>query len=166
VALPIIGAIAAGTSIASKIAGHLAQRKEAERQELAANRAFLDTLLTLNQRLAEEQMASRRQIEEGQRALTGIKSRALASAAEAGVSGISVQLLEGDLARQGAEFAASIRENLEMVRRQIGREVRGAELRRESRIAEVPGPSLVGTALSIASAGAGAYTTFRARRGQ
>jgi hypothetical protein len=105
----------------------------------------------LTARRAEETIAGRRDIEQTDREIEQVKSRALTQAAAGNVTGISVELLKGDFERERGETFAAMQENIRMVRRQIGREMRGAEARREDRIRSVPGPNYLALGVSIAS---------------
>ena len=102
-------------------------------------------------RRAEETIAGRREIERTGREIEQIKSRALTQAAAGQVTGISVELLAGEFEREKGETFAAMQENIRMVRRQIGRELRGAEARREERIRSVPGPNYLALGINIAS---------------
>ena len=102
-------------------------------------------------RRAEETIAGRRDIERTGREIEQIKSRALTQAAAGQVTGISVELLAGEFEREKGETFAAMQENIRMVHRQIGRELRGAEARREERIRSVPGPNYLALGINIAS---------------
>ena len=143
--------ISLGIGVAAAGLKAYGQAKRSAANEKAAKAAFVAEGQALVARRAEETIAGRQRIEQTGREIEAIKSRALTQAAAGSVTGISVELLRGEFEREKGETFAAMQENIRMVRRQIGRELRGAEARRESRIAAVPGPNYLALGINIAS---------------
>ncbi len=158
-ALPfIVAAAATALKIGSEIASYSGEKKQAAATRRSAEKAYQVSLSDLLARRTEERMSARERILKGRRIATGSASLARTSAGEAGVTGRSVDLLIGDIARERGEQAESVRQNLEITERQIGRQERGLRAQMEARIAGAPGPSLLATGLRIG----GAATSFAA----
>jgi len=143
--------ISLGIGIASAGLSAYGQAKRSAANEKAAKAAFVAEGQALVARRAEETIAGRRDIEQTGREIEQIKSRALTQAAAGNVTGISVELLEGDFERERGETFEAMQENIRMVRGQIGRELRGAAARREDRIRSTPGPNYLALGINIAS---------------
>ena len=143
--------VSLGIGIASAGLKAYGQAKASAANKAAARKAFVSEGQALVARRAEETIAGRQRIEQTGREIEAIKSRALTQAAAGNVTGISVELLKGEFEREKGETFAAMQENIRMVRKQIGRELRGAEARRESRIAAVPGPNYLALGINIAS---------------
>lgn len=138
-------------AVGSKVVKAIGQKKRSDANKRAAERAALADRRALIARQAEETIALLRGKGETERELEQIKSTILTQAAEANVSGLSVELLEKDIEREEGEIASAVAENIEMLRRQTSRQLRGVEAELESRIAAVPGPNLLALGLDIAS---------------
>ena len=146
VAIAVIGL---GLSAGSKIAQALGEKKRANKNKKNAQEAFIADISDIIARVGEEQNAASQKIQQSFKASRRAASTARVSAGEAGVAGISVDLLLDDVARQHGEFAASVEDNLALVTRQAGRARSGARIRRDSRINAVRAPSWLSTALNI-----------------
>lgn len=137
----------------SEVAGAIGQKKKAEQNEQESNQAFLRSVADLTARVTEERQAADERIREGQQQAAAAAATARVSAGESGVTGVSVDLLLGDIERQRGEQATSVRSNLAAFERQAKREERGLEATRVSRIRSVPKPNPFLTALRIGGAG-------------
>jgi len=143
--------ISLGIGLAGAGLSALSAHKRSKQNEAEARKAFVKQHQALTARKAEETIAGEQRIEQTGREIEQVKSRALTQAAEGQVSGISVDLLMGEFEREKGETFAAMEENIRLVRKQIGREIGGAEARRESRIAAVPGPNYLALGINIAS---------------
>jgi hypothetical protein len=164
---------AAAVMIGATILDHVEQAKEAGRQNEyaaqsreAAQQAFLIELSDIWARQGEERQAAVYQRQEGMLLAQRSAATATVAAAEAGVAGLSVDLLLGDIDRQRGEHAVSVEQNLRLKQRQLQREERGAKARKAARIAGIPtfsGPSIFGTGARIATIGVQAATQAKSR---
>ena len=112
--LPLFGGLVqAGLSIkgqrdaAKQQARVQAQASGAERQR------FLQQMTASRIDQAQERIAAAKRIQEAQRASRAALSKSVVSAGEAGVSGVSVDALEGDIQRETAEFTFGTQQQLE-----------------------------------------------------
>jgi hypothetical protein len=149
----IIAGTSAALSIGSTVAGHKAQKKAAKENARAAGEADRLNRADLSARAVEEQQAAQSLIEEAGRQTAEQRGLATASAAEAGVTGMSVDLLLADLDRAKGVHKTSVTKNLANVEAQLGREKQGSVAQRQSRINALTGPSLGGSALQVGAAG-------------
>ena len=130
---PVIGAIAIGVSVGSKILGNQA-RKDAERARADALKGnalvrLANTLSGLGAREREELAAAQQQRRLGRRQSAVLESRAIAGGAESGTG--SAEQVQ-DVAVGKAEFLASIDVQLGFVQAQLSRRRRGAVREKES----------------------------------
>lgn len=164
-----VPALMIGSAVVSgigKIHQHREEAREAREERQAARSALAFTLDDLEARGAEEVLASAVEARDVRRQQRAASATATASAAEAGVGGISVDLLLGDLERQRGEAVSTIEANRDSRLRQIEREKRGARFEAQSRINRARGPSLFTTGLSIAGDAVGTGIQLRNRRAQ
>lgn len=155
-ALPlIIAAASAALKVGSELASYAGEKKEDTAKRREAVKAYQLSLSDLLARRGEERQSARQRIREGRRTATGSASLARTAAGESGVTGRSVDLLIGDIERQRGEQAESVRQNLEITERQLGRQARGLAAQRDARIRANQGPSLLATGLKIGGVGLG-----------
>ena len=141
----------AGTIIGAmtSIAAADEEQKQAAANEKNANAAFLNDARQLNLRQRQEEEAeSQRGMEADIQTMRDV-SKARTASGESGVAGLSVDALMSDILRQNLFDDTKADSNLSATKAQIKQEKEGAKTRRQSRINEVPYPSMVGTALSI-----------------
>ena len=126
-AFPVIGAIAIGVSVGSKLLGNAARNKAAEARAAALKGNALvqltNTLSGLSAREREELVAARQQKRMGRRQSAVLEARAIAGGAESGTG--SAEQVQ-DVAMGQAEFLASIDEQLGMVQGELARRRRRA----------------------------------------
>jgi len=134
----------------SSLLHHGAQKKAAEANTRAANEAFALTLEDLQARQAQEERAAAQQ-------LAILRTDSLASigttkagAAEAGVGGVSTQLLLSALDRSYFEKQDITTQNLDMTTEQIRRQAEDANATRRARINQVQAPSALPSILGFA----------------
>ncbi len=140
-------------SIGSGVVGAIGDNKQETANREAADAALAFDITDLLARIAEEQTAAAQRTNRGFKATRQASSTARVAAGEAGVAGVSVDLLLDDLQREQGEFADSVEQNLEITQRQVERQIRGAGARRNSRVNAVQAPSFLSTALRIGGVG-------------
>lgn len=142
----VIGAASSEAKASSEAAASRANRAE-------AIRAMREQSKDISLEQVQQQDATARTIYETDREARSSQALAHVSAGEAGVTGISVQALLGDIDRKRGEFASTERRNLGMVLASLQREKITGRQTARSRIAAVPPPSPFALGLSIASQG-------------
>lgn len=124
---PIIGAVAIGIGVGSKILGNRSRNKaEKARAEALKGNALVqlaNTISGLNAREREELVAAQQQRRLGRRQSAVLESRAKAAGADAG-TGSDEQVQDVGLGE--SEFLGSIDAQLEMVRGDLSRRRKGA----------------------------------------
>jgi hypothetical protein len=136
------------------------QNEYAALNKAAAQRAYLQELHQIVQRQVQERQASTMTKREGDSKFARAEGSARASMAEAGVAGVSADLLMGDIERGLGEHRASVDKNLEFTLAQLETEKEAAGVRMMQRIAQVPhakGPNFFTSGLRI---GAGIGSAF------
>jgi hypothetical protein len=141
----------------SDIAGTAGERKQAKANQSAARDALSISLEDIQARGAEETLAAAQEVRSTQRQARAAAATARVSAGEAGVGGISVDLLTQDVERQAGERNESIRQNRDLTLRQLDREARGARAEALARVRGNEPPSFLNAGIRIASRGLGAY---------
>jgi hypothetical protein len=160
--------VIAGAGLAVQVGGsllsHRGQNKQSAGNEREALKALRINQYDIGARQLEERQAAAGVVEQGRRATDEAKGIARASAAEAGLGGMSVDFLLADLDRQGAEHRTSVLENLDMTMRQLQRAKAGANATAQSRINSVPGANPLATALNLSGSVLGFADLMYARR--
>lgn len=132
---PVIGAIAIGVSVGSKLLGNSARKKaeEARAEALRGNALvqLTNTLSGLSAREREELVAARQQKRMGRRQSDILEARAKAGGAESGTG--SAEQVQ-DVAMGEAEFLASVDEQLGMVQGELARRRRRSRIEFKSAI--------------------------------
>lgn len=149
-------AIAIGSLIiggASSVAEHSA-RSEASRANRAESlRAMREASKDISLLEVQQQDATARTIFETDRQARSTQALARVSAGEAGVTGVSVEALLGDIDRKLGEFTTAEKRNLSMAIAQLQREKISGRQVAQSRIAAVPPPSPFALGISLAAQG-------------
>lgn len=153
-------AVSAGSAVAS----HISQQKASKAAEKSAMQNLRLQHHDLAIRQQEEMQAVSREIQAGRRRGAEARSAAKASAAEAGVGGISVDLLLGGIERDEAEYVQSLEDNAVITLDQLQRMKLGASAGAANRIAANPQPSVFGTGLTIGGAGLDLATRLKVRK--
>ncbi|WGD31652.1 hypothetical protein AncyloWKF20_07490 [Ancylobacter sp. WKF20] len=133
-----------------------------EQNRLNSIKAMNDEVNQINLRTQQERTAAAEEMQKNIRTVTAQKATAEATAGEAGVSGLSVDMLLGELDNAASRDRSNIQSNLDMTVAQLDQERRAAETTRDNRINSVPRgrkPSGLGLAVGIGQAGLGAYNT-------
>lgn len=151
-------------SAGSRIASAIGESKRASENKEFAQEAFIADVSDIIARISEEQDAAAQKINQSFKASRKAASTARVAAGEAGVAGISVDLLLDDVARQQGEFVASVEDNLARTTRNLDRQIRGAGIRRDSRTNAVRAPSFLSTALRIGGSGLDFLTPIISRK--
>lgn len=138
---------------ASTVYSAKAQNKASERNEtsaLLAEREASKDISLLQQQTVDQ---ATKTIFETDRQARSTQALARVSAGEAGVSGISVEALFGDLDRKLGEFRSGTARNLEAALASLQREKISGRTIAQQRIANVPGASPFAVGLSLAGPG-------------
>lgn len=157
-----VAIIAGAVEVGGQVAKHFAQKKAAKENKTAAIADMRLQYSDVNARLVEEQKAGANQIVAGVEQGTAAQGTALASAAGAGVGGVSVEALLNTIEGDTADFKDSVNENLDLIARQADRDKRGIRAGTTSRINSVQSPSILGLGVRIAGAGIDLYTRNKA----
>ena len=160
-----------GLKAMSAVGEHQAQQHEAEQQEAqnkvntkSAIRSFEDQTRGLNERLSQESAAAVDERLESALEAARIKSRMLASAGEAGVSGLGVDHLVRDVGRTESRNMQQINRNERNVYSAAMFDKKGYKSQAQSRINNLPQPqypSMLATGLKIAGAGLDSYGSYK-----
>ncbi len=149
-------------AIGSLVIGVGGQVLKAKSQNDASNankatalKAMSDSAKDISLQQAEQTAASGRTIYEADRSARSTQALALVAAGEAGVEGLSVEALLGDIDRKRGEFTTTESKNLSMVLDQLQREKVSGRTVAQSRIAAVPKANPFAVGIGIASEGLG-----------
>lgn len=167
-ALAAIGpALQSALSVGTTAVGFMAASASARAQNAAIDQANenarVQTITEYDQltRVGQQERAAATQsMEEAQINRKKAVARAEVSAGEAGVSGLSINALLGDLYGQEARIRDSVNQNLENTEVQLGAERNSVAINQANLIASRPkvaGPSLIGATLEAGSGVYGAY---------
>lgn len=146
---PAVLAATALIQVGSAVAGHVAQKNASEENERSARRARIVETLAIGRRQVQEGVAASRQLGDVDLMEGQMEGSVQASAAEAGVSGGSVDALLGDIQGSGGRARQDIRDSYVATIDQLQLEKAGAKAREQSRINAVPEPSVLATGLRI-----------------
>lgn len=112
--LPIFtGLLQAGLSIKGQRDAAKAQAAAQARASEAERQRFLQQMSAARIEQAQERIAAAKRIQAAAKASRAALSKSVVSAGEAGVAGISVDALEGDIQRETAEFVFGTEQQLE-----------------------------------------------------
>lgn len=153
-------AVSAGSAVLNK----KAQDKAASENKTAALEDKRISQYDASIRQQEEMTSGRRAIEAGMRQGREAKAAARASAGEAGVTGMSVDMLLGDIDRDQAAYTQSIEDQTVVTLDQLQRIKQGAGALAQNRINAVQPGSWLSTGVQVAGAGVDLYSTLRLRR--
>lgn len=134
-----------------------------------ATKAYLDQANEANRQLAETREAAAASNLDKSREAEEARGSALVSAAESGVSGISLDALLADFHRQEAMFKQRNDQNLLFKQQSTASNIRGYESEAKARISQVkpyqPNPvapvDYIGPALSVAKSGMDTFINFK-----
>jgi hypothetical protein len=146
-----IGSLVLGTGGA--VASHSAQAKASRENKRNAIAAMREASKDISLLQSQQTQQSARTIFETDRQARSSQALAVVSAGEAGVTGVSVEALLGDIDRKLGESKVVEQRNLEMALKQLQREKISGRTVAQGRIAAVPPPSPFATALSIGAQG-------------
>lgn len=158
-----ITAIGIGLSLAQGVAGYAqaqaqvdAQNQQAEQNRLNSLQAMRDEQSSLQRKLSQEKAASSTEMFKDQIAAAKAASQASVAANEAGVTGMSVDALLGDIKAQYGRQNDALDSNYQMSKASISDELVQTHNRAKSRIDSVPYaadaspfPFLIGAASGI-----------------
>lgn len=133
----------------SQIAGLFGAAARARRERAAALDAFRVKVSDLGARRVEEADAAKLEVQQARQDALAQGSQASVSAAEGGVTGLSVEALQRAIDGDSAATAGIVNQNLALVNRQLDRERAGARAELQNRLNSIQGPSVLETALGI-----------------
>lgn len=130
-----------------------AQDKAAADNKAAALDSFRNAQTDIDLQQTQQEAQTGRSIYETDRSARATTALARVSAGEAGVSGISVEALLGDIDRKAGEFRTTAKENLGMVVEQLQREKSSGRTVAQQRIASVQPANPFAVATTLAGQG-------------
>lgn len=133
----------------SKVLEHQAQKRAAEANAEEARKARANEVRDLTLRQLEEGTAASRVRRNVQRDASEAQGLAITAAAEAGVSGGSLQAILGDIEGEQGRAFQDIQDQYTATFDQLERAKAGAAATEASRIAAVPQPSTLATGIRI-----------------
>ena len=149
-------------SIASTVAGVYGQQQQAkaqnaynEQQAKNAMEAYKANLAQTNLMQSQEHAAATQKINENNRAAEAAKAKALVSAGESGISGLSVDALLANLSGEQARYNESVNQNYENASMAIDNQRTNAHVTATSQINSLKtpqSPDYLGAALRIGQA--------------
>lgn len=149
-------------NVGSEVARYTAQNRASAANARAARAAREAETRDITLRQIEEGIAASRSIQDVSRQATQSSGLAIAAAADAGVSGGSLQALLGDIEAEEGRARSDIVDQYVVTFDQLERMKEGAFAREASRIAGVPRASAVSTGLMIGGSVTNFLTTRRA----
>ena len=167
--LAAVSAIVGGAQTVSSIAG---QRQQARMQEQAQRTAtqqerqrYLAEVSAMRTQQQQEMIARAQRIQEASRKAMEARATARVSAAESGVSGLSIDALLGDLTRKESEYTFSEQRQAEML--DVSRDIQLSEAgigfnRNMLRINKpIEQPDYLGSALGGFQSGLSTYSSLK-----
>ena len=146
-------------SIASTVAGVYGQQQQVKAQnayndQQAKNtmEAYRANLAQTNLMQSQEHAAATQKVNENNRAAEAAKAKALVSAGESGISGLSVDALLADLSGEQARYNDSVNQNYENASMSIDNQRKNAQITAASQINQLKtpqSPDYLGAALRI-----------------
>lgn len=146
------------------IANHVADGKASKQARKSAEEDHKLKTHDIGKRQQEELLATQREIIAGQRQAREATGMARLSASEAGVSGMSVDLLMGDIARDESDYTQSVEMNSVITLDQLQRMKAGANAELASRKNATQGPSAAATGIAIGGSALDTWGRMRLRR--
>lgn len=141
-------AISAGGAIAN----HQAQGKSKRANDAEAKRAYAVESRDISLRQQEEMKAASRQKSQGRRQAREAQSALAVSLGEAGVSGLTSDMLRGEIEGDEGAYLHTVGENEIVTIEQLQRMKAGASAGAQARINAVASPSILNTGLQIGAA--------------
>ena len=149
-------------SVASTVAGVYGQQQQAKAQNAYNNQQAKNTMEAYRANLAQtnlmqsqEHAAATQKINENNRAAEAAKAKALVSAGESGISGLSVDTLLADLSGEQARYNESVNQNYQNASMAIDNQRTNAQVNAASQINSLKtpqSPDYLGAALRIGQA--------------
>ena len=149
-------------SVASTVAGVYGQQQQAKAQNAYNNQQAKNTMEAYRANLAQtnlmqsqEHAAATQKINENNRAAEAAKAKALVSAGESGISGLSVDTLLADLSGDQARYNESVNQNYQNASMAIDNQRTNAQVNAASQINSLKtpqSPDYLGAALRIGQA--------------
>jgi len=160
-------------SAASSVVGFMGQQQQAAQQDALykqnranALRAFEDKQVATNWRMIQEQESAATEKQDVALQSRAAQASARVAAGEAGVSGLSVDALLGDIVGRTSRYNDRIDQQTDWTVAQLQQEKKGQAAQAVDRINSVPRgtkPSFIDAGLRIGAAGLNAYTDYQKR---
>jgi hypothetical protein len=155
-------------SLAIKTAGdvgdYIAQKRNAASNKAAAIASQTGQVNDINLREIQEKRAATQQIEVASQQTKTVLGQARLSAAEAGVSGASVDALLNDIGAENSTYKGDVQQNLSDTQAQLERQKQGVYAQTQDRINSVQNPNPFALALRIGGGIIGTAAQFTSRR--
>lgn len=132
-----------------------AQNASNDQQAKNTMEAYRANLAQTNLMQSQEQAAASQKINENNRAAEAAKAKALVSAGESGISGLSVDALLADLSGEQARYNESVNQNYENASMAIDNQRKNVQINAASQINQLKtpqAPDYLGAALRIGQA--------------
>lgn len=149
-------------NVASTVAGVEGQRQQAkaqnaynDQQAKNAMEAYRANLAQTNLMQSQEHAAATQKVNENNRAAEAAKAKALVSAGESGISGLSVDTLLADLSGEQARYNESVNQNYQNASMALDNQRTNAQVNAASQINSLKtpqSPDYLGAALRIGQA--------------
>lgn len=163
-ALAVTSAVMSIGSAVTGYQGARAQQKlqqyQYEQNQVNTNAALRDNYQSTQQRMAQESAAAAQQVEERKLQALKEQSTARVAAGEAGVTGLSVEAVLGDIAASAGRDVSNIQQNRDWSLEQLGSQLRSQRTQAAYRLGSVmpgqkvsPVPFLLQAGGGVASAG-------------
>ena len=164
----------AAFGIAQTAVGYIGEKQAAEQQnamvrqnQIAANQNAVREYADIQTRQIQEEDAAAVQKQDVAREARAARASTMAAAGEAGVSGLSVDALLGDVYGKEATAKDRISQNTVFTTQNLTRELDGVKAKAQDRINSMPwarGPSPFAAALKIGGVGLDAYSSYQKSR--
>ena len=160
-----LGIAQAGTQIQGQRQAAKAQSRAQAKASAAERQRYLNEVSSMRTQQRQEQVAAAQRIQASTKKAREARATARVSAAEAGVSGLSVNALIDDLTRQEAEYRFATTQQQQMTNTNRELQLRDAGLGFTNNILRInrpiEQPDYLGSALSGAQTGLSTYSTLK-----
>ncbi len=146
-----IGSLILGVGSAAE--GYIGNKNAADANKAAALNTMTQNAHDISLEQVQQKSATEQTIQQADRSARATQALARVSAGEAGVGGISVEAILGDIDRKLGEFSTTEGRNLDMALSQLEREKISGRTVASARIAAVPQPNPFALATTIAAQG-------------
>lgn len=156
-----IGLITAGIGAVQSVAQYSAQKQEAKANEQNAIESWKTQQAQLSKRAMQEEDALRQKQQQQNIEEAQVKAETVASAAGAGVAGLSLDNLIADVGRRASFNRQTEEENTRNTLAQLRLERKGVNSQAQGRINSVPKPSALGLVAGLGSSALKGYNAYK-----